>query len=230
MIARQSAGSKLGGIAVALLAGAAACGPAAAADLGGGPPQAWQPVAQARSPYNWTGLYLGATYGYASGTTTVTSPLGGFDLDQSGGMGTIHGGFNYQAGQIVLGMEVDVGGLGTHGGSAGLGVGNVTSDLNWTASVRGRAGYLVAPALLVYATGGAAWADFDITANGVKQAQTFSGFQLGGGAELKLDHNWSVRVEYIYTGLGAEQIDHAGLVNTYEPDLHTVRAGLSFKF
>lgn len=217
--------------ALALAATVALTGAAHAADLGGGPPpQPWQPVAQARSDYNWTGLYLGGTYGYATGTTTVTSPLGGFDLDQSGGIGTVFGGFNYQAGRVVLGMEVDVGGLGNHGGSAGLAPGAVTSDLNWSASVRGRLGYLVAPALLVYGTGGAAWADFDVTANGVKVAQTFSGYQVGFGGELKLDPRWSLRLEYLYTGLGAEQIDHGGLVNTYEPDYHTVRAGLSFKF
>ena len=208
-----------------------ACAPAGAADLGGSPapPPGYEPPVRT-SGYNWTGLYFGATYGYASGTTTVASPLGGFDLDQSGGIGTVFGGYNFQAGNVVLGMEVDVGGLGNHGGSAGLGAGNVTSDLNWQASIRARAGVLVAPALLVYGTGGVAWSDFDVTANAVKVAQTFSGYQIGTGAELKLDPRWSLRLEYIYTGLGAEQIGHGGLVNSYEPDYHTVRAGLSFKF
>ena len=45
-----------------------------------------------------------------------------------------------------------------------------------------------------------------------------------------LDNNVSLRLEYIYTDLGAERVVHGGQLNSYDPDFHTVRAGIAFKF
>jgi outer membrane immunogenic protein len=203
---------------------------AAAADLGGKPgrpypvepaPGNWQPL----QIEQWTGLYFGATYGYADGKIRWDDFT---DIEQSGGIGTLFAGYNLQLGRAVIGVEADVWGLGDVSGDDGTGF--ATAELDRLYSVRGRIGFLATPALLVYATGGAAWANYDLTVGGETKSQKFSGWQVGGGTELMLSHNWAVRLEYIYTDLASESVNIGGIDSTFDPDFHTVRAGLSFKF
>lgn len=208
---------------------------ATAADLGGAPSRrpVYEPTYESRRPLDierWTGFYFGATYGYADGQTGVSGGSGSFDVDQSGGLGTLFAGYNHQIGQAVIGLEADLGGLGSFDGANGIGPLGVTSELNWFGSARVRAGMLLTPALLVYATGGIAWADFDFGANGIARSETLFGYQLGAGTELMLSRNWSLRAEYIYTDLAPETFNHGAIDNKYDADFHTVRAGLSFKF
>ena len=219
-----------GGLALALACLSLAA-PATAADLRGAPPpppidEGWRPTAIER----WTGLYVGATYGYVDGSTDVSGDSGNFSFDKSGGIGTLLAGYNFQMGRAVLGVEADIWGLGDVSGDAGSGPGSVSGELNWLSSVRGRAGYLVSPALLLYGTAGFAWADYDIRAAGVSGSETFTGYQVGGGAEYAFAQRWTLRLEYVYTDLGSERISHGGFENTYDPDFHAVRAGVALKF
>jgi outer membrane immunogenic protein len=201
--------------------------PAVAADLGGRParpipaeppPGSWQPL----QIEQWTGLYFGATYGYADGKIDWDDDL---KIDHSGGIGTLFAGYNLQLGRAVIGVEADVWGLGDVSGEDDLGL--ATADLDRLYSVRGRLGFLATPALLVYATGGGAWASYDLKLPGGTESHTFSGYQVGGGTELMLSPHWTVKLEYLFTDLSSEDV---GGVGTFDPDLHTVRAGLSFKF
>ena len=200
---------------------------ASAADLGGRPakpfpvdpgPGTWAPLAVEQ----WTGFYIGATYGYADGKIRVDDA---FDIDQSGGIGTLFAGYNLQLGRAVIGVEADVWGLGNVSGNDSSDF--YTAELDRLYSVRGRLGFLATPALLVYATGGAAWANYDIGFIDTK-SQKFDGWQVGGGAELMLSPNWTVKLEYLYTDLNAETVPHTG--SDFDPDFHTVRAGFSLKF
>jgi outer membrane immunogenic protein len=98
----------------------------------------------------------------------------------------------------------------------------------WDASIRARAGFLVNPALLVYATGGAAWLHVESTSTCstvpapagapgflggnciaglfapavITDSQTRLGWTLGGGIEAMLWANWFVRAEYRYADFG----------------------------
>ncbi len=229
----RSALRRAGGLAFAL---SALClgGAAQSADLGGAPArrpppepvETWHPAQIER----WTGLYVGATYGYATGTTNVTGDSGDFGFDHSGGIGSLFAGYNVQLGNaFVVGAEADAWGLGNVSGD-GTGFDHVSSELHNLFSLRGRAGFLLSPTLLVYGTGGFAWADYDFRAAGVTRSDTLDGFQVGGGAEFALSPRLTLRVEYIFTDLDSTRIDHAGIVNTYDPDFHTVRAGIAFKF
>ena len=219
--------------AIVIAALIAVSGPAVAADLGGGPVRpldgtprgSYRPLDIER----WTGLYLGGTLGYGFGATDVTGGSGAFDLDANGGVGTVFAGYNWQAGRAVLGIEADIG-TGYLDDSLGAGLGLVSADLNVMGSLRARAGYLVTPAFMVYGTAGLAVANFDFRANGITASETLFGYQVGAGTELEITSNWSMRMEYIYTDLGAESINHGGVINSYDPDFHTVRAGLSYKF
>lgn len=207
-------------------------GMASAADLGGGPRQPPQEPYSYVSPLDtarWSGAYLGLNYGYATGQSAVTGDSGLFSLDQSGGVGGVYGGYNWQLGNIVLGLEAELG-TGNYDGTTGSGAGLVSSQMNTLAGVRARAGVLLSPAFLVYATGGFAWADMDFTANNITQTNWISGYQIGAGTELNVAGPWTLRLEYIYTGLDTQTFSQGGVTNTYDPDFHTIRAGLSFKF
>ncbi|MGE3065331.1 MAG: outer membrane protein [Hyphomicrobiaceae bacterium] len=215
-----------GRLGACVLAIALSCSAAAAADLGGAPivrEQDYPPMRIER----WTGLYLGATVGGAFGTADFNGLSGTGSYDHDGWVGTVLAGYNWQFGRTVVGIEADI-------GTGGLGGGNVVgSDLNWMGSVRGRLGFLATPSLLVYGTGGFAWANMDITGAGfgTTDSRTFTGYQVGGGLEMAFAPNWTARVEYIYTGLGAETVNTGGgFIDRIDPDFHTVRAGLTYKF
>jgi len=209
--------------------------PALAADLGRGPPPRHggpPPYYEDRYPLGierWTGFYFGATYGYASGSTEVAGSSGAFSFDQDGGVGTLLAGYNWQMANTVVGLEADIG-TGNLGGSAIVGGTSISSDINAVGSVRARAGVLFAPQTLLYATAGVAWADFDFSAGGRTVSDTLTGYQIGGGLEYAMAPQWTLRLEYLYTDLGSEKLDHVGLTNTYDPDFHTFRAGVAFKF
>ena len=89
---------------------------------------------------------------------------------------------------------------------------------------------LLSPAFLVYATGGFAWADLDITANNITQTDYFGGYQVGAGTELNVAGPWTLRLEYLYTDLDSQSLTHGNVTNTYDPDSHLVRGGVGFKF
>lgn len=206
--------------------------PAAAADLGGerrGPGRYAAP-----EPYleieRWTGFYIGGTLGYGWGDGRTGGDIGAFPFEQSGTVGTIHAGYNWQLGSAVLGVEADLG-TGDFGTSETTASGTLKSSLNATGSFRGRAGFLLSPALLLYGTAGLAWADMDFQLVGDKaRSETFLGYQVGIGAELMVSSHLTLRLEALHSGFDAERIIHSGMSNTFEPDFNTVRAGVSFKF
>lgn len=207
----------------------AASPPAAAADLDG--PRGGYGYPAPRSDIErWTGFYLGGTLGYGWGDGRTSGDIGSFPFEQSGMLGTLYAGYNWQLGRTVLGVEADIG-TGDFGASETTGLGTLKSSLNAIGSFRGRAGFLVSPALLVYGTAGLAWADLDYQLVGDSaRSETFLGYQVGLGTELMVSDHVTLRLEYLYTGLGNERVIHSGLNNSFEPDFNTVRAGISFKF
>src|ERR1041384_1009924 len=70
------------------------------------PPPPAQPVYVA--PFSWTGAYVGINGGYGWGTSSFSTPFPSGSFDTSGGLvgGTL--GYNWQANQIVFGLEGDI--------------------------------------------------------------------------------------------------------------------------
>lgn len=207
-----------------------------AADLGGSPrgrpappPAPDRGVPPLVDVHRWSGFYIGAAGGYSFGSGEVAGDIGTFSFDHDGWIASVLAGYNWQAGSLVFGVEADIG-SGDFGTTTATAFGELNSELNWLASVRGRAGFLLTPALLVYATGGVAWADLEFSLPGSSASTTFFGYQVGGGAELALLPSASLRLEYIFTDLEGERLSHGGLNSTFDPDFHTVRAGFAFKF
>ncbi|NDB69256.1 MAG: hypothetical protein EB015_14845, partial [Methylocystaceae bacterium] len=90
----------------------------------------------------------------------------GRDIAQGGFIGGGQTGYNFQYGKnIVLGFEADMQGAGIGGQGSASGVAPYASQsvvgsnapiqagVNWLGTARGRLGYLVAPSVLLYATG-----------------------------------------------------------------------------
>jgi outer membrane immunogenic protein len=121
-------------------------------------------------------------------------------------------------------------------------------DLPWFGTARARFGYVATPTSLLYATGGLAFGEsrykFNFSQPGAAAAptsyalsnsQTRLGFALGGGAETKLDRNWSVKFEYLYVDLGTASINTTDIDGKpfsvdYHVRDHIARVGLNYSF
>lgn len=180
-------------------------------------------------PSIWQGLYLGGNAGYVTGHAT---PSGAYDnVDFSGGAFGLHGGYNAQTGNWVMGLEADGSWSNASGSSANPAT--VNARMNWNNSLRLRAGYAFNN-VLVYATGGAAFTNFDIgipsLAASSSISQTSLGYAAGGGVELKFDRHWSGRVEALHYGFGEKTYDFATGTVPVGLGATTVRAGLTYHF
>src|SRR5215475_10917029 len=95
--------------------------------------------------YNWTGFYLGGFGGYAwENASTDPKMEGGF------AGGTI--GYNWQASNIVFGLEADGAWADVNASATALGI-TVASKTDALGTVRGRIGVAV-DRVLLYTTGG----------------------------------------------------------------------------
>jgi outer membrane immunogenic protein len=184
---------------VGLLAVAFSAGPSGAADL---PPRYQQPYARPaiyNPMYNWTGFYLGINGGGGWGR----SQWDGVDkLAVSGGLigGTI--GYNWQLGQLVAGIEGDVGWSGIKGTTNTLCPLGCETRNHWLATARGRVGYAW-DRFLPYLTAGLAVGDIDAATPGWPAGSiTTAGWTVGAGLEFGVVPNVSVKLEYLFIDLG----------------------------
>lgn len=204
-------------------AGAAAlAGSAVAADLPlRSPPPPYVPPPPV---FTWTGLYAGASVGYAwandhasiSDPGILTTVVGDvvvpgvpavfvpFGLSPSGVIGGGQIGYNLQYNQWVLGLEGDVSGLSLSQ-TRFAGFDSVRTQSNIQGSVRLRAGFAL-DRVLLYATGGAGFAGIENTySSGFgfdSIGRTRTGWTVGGGIEYAVTNNWSIRAEYRYSDFG----------------------------
>lgn len=214
-------------ILTGLLAGLIASGSseeAFAADLAFKPSEPLPPVV---TPFDWSGPYLGLHAGFGWGRehdnqSRLFPPSGGDNGSGSGGdndrfnlngfVGGVHAGYNYQVNQFVFGAEgdFDYSDLkGKHGGAYNGGASPRALELKsqWQASLRARAGYAF-DNLLLYATGGIAFADGKLTNSGsdagapiptTSSSKTHVGWTVGLGAEYAFTPHWVGRAEVRYS-------------------------------
>ncbi len=193
--------------------------------------------------YNWTGFYGGVTAGAAWGQYDArTSTVGGSYLDAvsaaavnaagiqsikpSGFATGIEGGYNWQIGNLLLGVEADLQAVNFNGATNSGGVPypgtpagksfTVTSygNANWLFTARPRVGFVAANHWLFYGTGGLALtrlqSDFSfvdsVPGDNSVAASTESGkfdtvkvgYTVGGGVEAPLTDRLSLKAEYLY--------------------------------
>jgi opacity protein-like surface antigen len=197
------------------------------------------------APYNWNGLYFGASIGLARGQSTQTAITGDLtpSFDLTGGVFGLALGYNWQAGPVLYGVDTDIS-LSTNRGTSGY-LGAPAGFLaetaeEWIATYRGRLG-LVHESWMFYVTGGGATADVKIIATepgaGIaSESKTRWGWAAGVGVEAARIHSFTVKAEYIYADFGSTAyfnpppplfINRAGGVRLYD---HILRIGLNHKF
>ena len=206
--------------------------PASAADLAARP-YTKAPVAPMASVYNWTGFYLGIVGGGAwEDSSTDPKVKGGF----VGGTG----GYNWQTGNVVFGLEADAAWADVSASVTGpilvpgFGVATATlsSKTDAMGTVRGRIGWAVNN-VLFYGTGGYAWIDNKLSASAlgvsISDSKFHSGWTVGAGVEAFFAPNWTVKGEYLYRSLGGETY-FSGAVPTGTLNFHTVQVGVNYHF
>jgi len=216
--------------------------------------------------------------------TTAFAP---FHQNVDGGLGGGQIGYNWQLDpKWVIGLEADIQGTGERSSTTLTTVSprfgafanglpnplpgpdfnaiaaltaNLSYDLQWFATFRGRVGWLATPQTLLYATGGLAVGEFKYSAattltstvfgpglggttpTGVvlvlpigattSSSDTRVGWTVGGGVEHKFTQNWSGKLEYLYMDFGTKTF-FAGTANQADVSFHdhVLRAGINYQF
>jgi outer membrane immunogenic protein len=243
---------------VALALGVGISGSAAAADIG---VQTGPSLTVANA---WGGLYAGVSLGGAwqsAPSWTYFNPNNGarFSLTGPGdwgALGGVQGGYNWQSGALVLGVEGDISrtSFGQTRTVPTIGAGSfarMSAADYWLGSLRGRVGFAGWNNILFYFTGGVASANIEDdghmtrfigAAEYVADADSTTirpGWVVGGGAEWMVDPHLTVRLEYLRYELN----NNPSLSGPISPGIfipvrfawtnygaEIVRAGLNYKF
>jgi outer membrane immunogenic protein len=216
---------------------------------------------------SWTGFYAGVNVGYGfndpvatfTNNDGVTNALLNFatvnpkpvSYDVKGVLGGAQVGYNWQVSPSwLIGLEADFQGSDIKGGGASQFVvtggvahpSQITAEqkVEWFGTVRARAGWLATDKLLVFGTGGLAYASvrenstisntdgggliaigFGLSADctGAAFAPCFSGattkiltgYAAGGGFEYAAWRNVSFKAEYLYVNLGSSSTTSVAL-------------------
>ncbi len=227
---------------------------------------------RAPAVYSWSGFYFGGSAGYGWRDDRTTSfaqadplvtfvtcggGLGGtcappVSSDLSGGVFGIQAGYNWQFNsRWLLGVETDINFTSISGSatSAPYRIALVTAqnvadqNVDWFGTVRARLGFLATDRLLVYGTGGFAYAQIreGTTLNALTEqgafglgsafgcqaatnsapacfvgnsSRTATGWTAGGGVEYALWDNFSLKAEYLYVNLGRGSVNVVALNNS----------------
>jgi outer membrane immunogenic protein len=225
---------------------------ASAADLGAVPYS--KTPAYIVPEYNWSGGYVGGNVGYGWGRSSDTSGLsaGGalFSDTASSNMNGVLGGaqigYNSQIQNWLVGVELDFQGTGQSSNHsftcpAGVCTGaalpvTLGHQLDFFGTVRARAGLVVTPTVLLYATGGLAYGQVEsnTTLLGATRSPNYNpGWTVGGGVEAAMGGGWSAKVEYLYLDLGrVTPVSGVLLIGNFNSRVtdNIVRAGFNYNF
>jgi outer membrane immunogenic protein len=185
--------------------------------------------------YNWTGWYVGINGGGAIGRSSYSGTPSTGSFDVSGGLGGLTMGYNWQAANIVYGIEGDIDYADIRG-SAACGASSCQTTNEWLGTLRGRIGYtgFGSGNVMPYITGGLAVGDVHARVPGIGgRTETQTGYTVGGGIEYALSQNWTAKAEYLFVDLG--KFDCGIACGGIPPDRvdfqsHIVRAGINYKF
>lgn len=220
-------------ISLALLCGVAALGfapEAYSADLYNSQPS--MPGFVDMGSGGWDGAFIGGFLGYGWGTLTdddgvIPAPgLSGDELDLAGWLLGANLGANFTVSDgFIVGAVGDVAWSGINGYDAGT---DLNYDINWMASLRGRAGF-DAGAFMPYLTAGLAVAGATANQGVAESTQVHFGWTAGAGVEVAATESLSVDLMYRYSDYGSANYNIA-VPTDLSLTTHTVQAGVNFKF
>ncbi len=209
--------------------------------------------APVQAPLSWTGFYAGLNAGAAVGASRNAFSIAGFELPSfdtslQGAVGGGEAGYNWQTGPLVLGLEANLDASALRGSRTapclppicGALAASYTQKLSWFGTLRPRIGYAVGSWLL-YATGGAAFAQFGANATAAlgpffavdNRSQTRSGWTLGGGVEVEFAPRWTAKIEYLHLDLGDRTTTFLlspPISNTSRLDANVITTGVNYHF
>ena len=189
---------------------------AQAADMYGQRPYAQPYTVNQPLANSWMGPYIGGNLGYGWGEVSNNG------ANPSGVLGGLQAGYNYQSGQLVLGIEGD---LQLNAADDTFAAWKFSNP--WFGTVRGRLGYAFNNVLL-YGTGGLAFGTLKVESGGFSESHTSAGWTAGVGAEYAINQNWSAKIEYLYVDLSEKNFLMTGMSNGYQ--FSTVRIGVNYRF
>jgi outer membrane immunogenic protein len=224
--------------------------PASAADLDWRTDRSFkdEPIVVPRYNFSWAGYYLGGNLGYTWGHSTTGPQAGdpfngggdGFVVHPSGLDGGIQGGYNWQTGNLLAGIEVDLGILDASD-QQNSATAFVRAEYGNYGTLAGRLG-MVDDRWLFYVKGGLALADIENRAGALTGGvinPTFltdsdkirAGYAIGGGAEFAFQPNWSMKIEYMYMDFGKDTSGNAdGDSFRHDNALSSVKVGVNYRF
>ncbi len=195
-----------------ILAAAALAATTAPAFAGNLIPVAPEPFVAAPVPYvappaalDWTGFYVGGQLGYGRLEDTTRNE------EESGFVGGGHAGYDFDYGNFVLGVGVDV---------EGTDIVLPGSELDLLVRGRIRAG-IDSGNFLFYGVGGPEYADATIFGTA---AENDIGYFVGAGVEYRINQNLSAGVEGLY-----HQFDDFDSTGT-DFNFTSVQARISYRF
>jgi outer membrane immunogenic protein len=185
--------------------------------------------------YDWSGLYFGANGGYGWANAK------GIGFSASGALAGGQIGLNWQSGKLVFGPEIDFQWSGqgrerttstceAHDG----GVSSVaaiscvviaTYSLNFFGAGRVRVGAAF-DRVLVYATGGAAWAHLASS----RDSGSGLGWTVGAGLEFAVTDNTRLKFEYTFLDAPRATLAGNGYAFTFDLKDSVARVGVNVRF
>jgi len=179
--------------------------------------------------YDWSGVYVGANVGYASGSISETAS--GATQAISGAVVGAQIGANFQYQSALFGVEVD-GDWSNQQGSGSSGT-SLAGSMPWLATARIRIGFAY-DTISYYATGGAGYVWFKSTAStGAVSSSASTAWVAGVGQESVINRNLILRFEVLYLQLlGNVEISAGVNPVTSTQTVYDIlaRVGLSYKF
>lgn len=199
----------------------------------------------AKAAGKWNGCHLGAAAGYSISNTKTAIDVPGGNLVTVDGFagegltGSIMAGCDVQMDRLVVGLWSE---YSWHDADVKITAGNgalaLTSPLNSSWAIGGRAGVLVTYDTLLYGLAGytrASFGDITLTSpgpNGSLSVGDLKGWIIGGGMETNLPIT-NMTLDLRYTAALYERNDvtiFGPVVLGFEPVVHTVRAGVTYRF
>jgi outer membrane immunogenic protein len=225
VLRHRSVLAPVGAVAIMLIAVPAADAADAPIPYGAPPPQ-YAPLPYAPPPQVLPCLWLGAYVGANAGFQWISN-TNGLGSNSSGVTGGIQGGYNWQSGPWLYGVEADFNLSSASGTFASYQFSNP-----WFGTLRGRAGYAINNVFL-YGTAGLALGVGTVSLNGLSESSGHLGWTVGVGAEfglapLGLSPNWSAKVEYLYLGLSQGAVLPTSVSSSFPSNV--LRVGVNYHF
>lgn len=208
--------------------------------------------------FSWTGAYVGLHAGFGVGDTQGNINDIPIDLSSDYDVnGALYGGqigYNWQTGNLVLGIAGSLSGSeidGTDGTCQDFII--ITADcereLNWLATLTGKIGF-ASGRTMIYAMGGIAWGEIETnvdvnvvlppiivgTVATINGEETHTGWVAGLGIQHALTKNLIIGIEYAHIDLGDEDQNLSingtplGLSSDVEMEIDTINLSVNWKF